>query len=97
METRQWQDKPNLYPLRKSNPPNIINVAASRAKKNLYVVGSGHYVPAAEVINSMMNGPMESRSSILLLIQTGNIVITSPTTQELTLYSDALEEFYSAK
>jgi hypothetical protein len=22
METRQWQDKPNLYPLRKSNPPN---------------------------------------------------------------------------
>lgn len=22
METRQWQDKPNLYPLKKSNPPN---------------------------------------------------------------------------
>lgn len=40
METRQWQDKLNLSPLRKSNLPNIINVAVSRAKKNLYVVGS---------------------------------------------------------
>lgn len=40
METRQWQDKPNLYPLKKSNLPNIINVAVSGAKKNLYVVGS---------------------------------------------------------
>ena len=40
METRQWQDKPNLYPLKKSNLPNIINVAVSRAKQNLYVVGS---------------------------------------------------------
>jgi hypothetical protein len=33
------------------------------------------------VVNGMMYEPMESQSSILLLIHIGNIVINSPTTE----------------
>ncbi len=40
----------------------------------------------------MMYEPMESRSSVLLLIHTGNIVINSPTAEALTVYLHALIE-----
>ena len=46
-------------------------------------------MPEADVVNGMMYEPMESQSSILLLIHTGNIVINSPATEALTIYSNA--------
>ncbi|HFS1365836.1 TPA: hypothetical protein ACHWNV_005673, partial [Raoultella ornithinolytica] len=48
--------------------------------------------PGADVVNGMMYEPMESQSSVLPLIHTGNIVINSPTAEALTVYLHALIE-----
>lgn len=60
-------------------------IACSLGKFLCPVEGMVCLVPAADVVNGMMYEPMESRSSILILIHTGNIFITGPIMEALTI------------